>query len=79
MEWCISDRLKEGCGMELTVFQGTPGGAGQEDGRLEVSLGELGAVVMDAKSMCSRGFPPGEVFYICLEEFNQGFAADTVR
>lgn len=23
MEWCISDRLKEGCGMELRMWDGT--------------------------------------------------------
>lgn len=38
MEWCISDRLKEGCGMELRMwdgthrFRGAPDGTGQEDG-----------------------------------------------
>lgn len=91
MEWCISDRLKEGCGMELRMwdgthrFRGAPDGTGQEDSekkrtRPEVSQFELSAVgVVHQVDVLPEDLHLWKVYDVCLEAFNWGLAADTVR
>lgn len=71
--------------MELTVFGGAPDGTGQEDSekkrtRPEVSQFELSAVgVVHQVDVLPEDLHLWKVYDVCLEAFNWGLAADTVR